>query len=205
MIHGLKKSIEKSKPAKSAKRSQSWKREQGKKLESEDIKSLQPHGFVHRLYDTQDWQAKCPVCKHENKNLMAQKQPGDLFFLSDFFFTIECKSSMNPLYFPPKNVSKDHQFTMGMDIISNGGYHAFHIAFYEKNKSPKFSYLIDPFILFRLREERITVGNYKLPWSVLKKHSILVERNRSKWHLYESLKDMVFHIDSEYRNRIEVH
>lgn len=157
-------------------------RKQGKQLEQETIKSLQKLGiWVHRLYDTQDWQAKCVKCGYEDKKIIAQKQPGDIEFLFDqSFYVMECKSSYNKLYFPMRNIAKDHQFTMGMDIIANGGFHCFFVSFRERNKSPK-GWLIPTPRFYLVREELRQKGETRFGWHLIKKIGYPVERKKSNW------------------------
>lgn len=151
------------------------KRKQGKKMEAEIWKSMDPSligGFRHRLYDTQDWQDKTGYT-----NLIVGKQPADFLWLyKGVVYFIEAKSSANRLYYPTTGL-KEHQISMGLHIIAEGGEHCHIIGLYQPHRRPQ-AWLIPTNQLATLIGWGIygTTPLTRLSWSTVAQRGIEVPR-----------------------------
>jgi len=169
-------------------------RKQGATFEADTVRSLKDQGYIHRLYDTQDWQAKCEKRGHVDRTIMAKKQPGDFLFIAQgLTFVIECKSSRNPLYVPFQNF-KDHQMEAYLPIETAGCNSAFHFHFigYTPYRKTPTAYLIRTDELhtqYHLAQRQLQKGLY---WNIIRKFGVKTERlTGQKYDLYPTLMQMV--------------
>ena len=160
-------------------------RAQGKQLEAEVPRSLKDVGFLHRLYDTQDWQNATG-----SDLIVTGKQPADFIYIyRGHTFYLECKSCRNPMYVPLKNF-KDHQMTMGVRIIQEGRgniHHLHLISFRPLRRAPK-AYLVRTDWLAKEYFRAIPLGLKGIYWNTIQKAGIIVGRDQgSKWDLLPAL------------------